>query len=66
MTQDITLEEVRRMAQEIGLTRLTEAHLQQLLAATRIARSRRAALPTADLTPADEPAHVYAASRYAA
>ena len=59
MPDDITLEEVRRMAQDIGLTRLTDEQLQQLLRATRTARARRALLPTADLTPADEPVHVF-------
>jgi hypothetical protein len=54
----LTVEEVRRMAEEIGLTRLTDEHLQQLLRATRAARARRAVLPVATLTPADEPAHV--------
>ena len=59
MKDDLTLEEVRAMAAEIGLTRLTDAHLQQLLRATRIAGARRAALPIASLAPADEPAHVF-------
>jgi hypothetical protein len=56
---DLTLDEVRKMAAEIGMTRFTDAHLEQLLRATRLARTRRAALPVADLTPADEPAHVF-------
>jgi hypothetical protein len=47
------------MAAEIGLSRLTDGHLQELLRATRTARARRAALPFAILTPADEPAHVF-------
>lgn len=55
----LTLDQVRTMAAEIGMTRLTEEHLQQLLRATKAARARRAALPLADLTAADEPAHVY-------
>jgi hypothetical protein len=55
----LTLDEVRRMAAEIGLTRLTDEHLEQLRNATRIARARRATLPVASLVPADEPAHVY-------
>jgi hypothetical protein len=55
----LTLDEVRRMAAEIGMTRLTGEHLQELLRATGIARSRRAALPVANLGPADEPAHVF-------
>jgi len=55
----LTLDEIRRMAAEIGLTRLTDEHLQQLLRATQAARARRAALPVATLGPADEPAHVF-------
>ena len=56
---DLTPDEMRRMAAEIGLTRLTDEHLQQLLEATRVARARRDSLPIAALVPADEPAHVY-------
>jgi len=59
MKDELTLEEVRRMAAEIGLTRLTDEQLQQLLRATQAARARRAALPVATLGPADEPAHVF-------
>jgi hypothetical protein len=55
----LTLDEIRSLAAEIGLTRLTDEHLQQLLKATRIARARRAVLPVATLVPADEPAHVF-------
>ena len=65
MPDEITLDEMRRMAAEIGLTRLTDEHLKQLLRATRTAQQRRAALPTAGLTPADEPAHVFLAERHA-
>lgn len=64
MAKEITLEDVRRMAADAGLTRLTEAHLQQLLRAAKTAQQRRAALPTAGLTPADEPAHVYLIDRH--
>ena len=56
---NLTLDEIRSMAAEIGLASLSDEHLQQLLKATRIARARRAVLPVAGLTPADEPAHVY-------
>lgn len=63
MASEITLETVRIMASDAGLTRLTDEHLQQLLRATRTAQARRAALPTADLTPADEPAHVFRLER---
>ena len=56
---DLTLDEVRRMASDIGMTRLTEAQLQELLRSTRAARARRAALATGTLTYADEPSHVF-------
>ena len=59
MPNDLTLEEVRRMAADAGLTQFTDEHLQQLLRATRTAQARRQALPTDNLTPADEPAHVF-------
>ena len=55
----LTLDDIRRMAAEIGLTRLSDGHLQELLRATRTARARRTALPMANLGPADEPAHVF-------
>jgi hypothetical protein len=55
----LTIDEVKRMAEEIGMTHLTEEHLQELLRATNAARERRSALPVESLTPADEPAHVY-------
>jgi hypothetical protein len=64
MPNVITIEEIRRMAADAGLTRLTDEHLQQLLHATRLAHLRRSALPTADITPADEPAHVFCADRH--
>ena len=56
--RDLTLDEVRKLAAEAGLNRLTDEHLQQLLRATKAARARRDAL-AANLGPADEPAHVY-------
>ncbi len=55
---DLDLASVKRMAVEIGMTRLTDAHLQQLLTATRAARARRGALRVETLTYADEPAHL--------
>lgn len=55
----LTMDEVRRMAAEIGLTRLTDGQVQELLRATAAARARRGTLSNADLTPADEPAHVF-------
>jgi len=56
---ELTLDEVRKMAAEIGLTRLTAEHLEQLLRATKAAKARRAALPVAGLAPSDEPAHLF-------
>ena len=57
--QALSMDEIRRMAAEIGMTRLTDEHLQQLLRATQAAQARRGTLAAAGLTPADEPAHVY-------
>lgn len=59
MANSLTLDEVRRMAAEIGLTRLADEHLQQLLRATNAARARREALPFGEITPDAEPAHVF-------
>jgi hypothetical protein len=56
---ELTLEHIRKMAADIGMTRLENEHLQQLLRATRAARARRATLPLDHITPADEPAHVF-------
>jgi len=62
-SNDLTLEDVRRMAAEAGLTRLDEGQLQELLRATVTARARRAALPVDTLGPADEPAHVFSLAK---
>ena len=55
----LTVDEARRMAAEIGMQSLTDGQLHELLRATQAARARRAALPLAELGPADEPAHVF-------
>ena len=55
----LTLDEVRKLAAEIGMQNLSEAQLQELLRAAQAARARRAGLPLAQLGPADEPAHVF-------
>lgn len=52
----ISLDEIRKMAAEVGLTRLTEEHLAQLARATAVTFSRRSAMQAITLTPADEPA----------
>ncbi len=56
-TGNLTVDDVRRMAADIGMTRLTDEHLQQLLRATQTAHARRDSLHTDTLTYADEPAH---------
>jgi len=56
---NLTVDDVRKLAADIGMTRLTEAHLQELLRATNAARARRATLHNDTLTYADEPAHVF-------
>jgi hypothetical protein len=58
-----TPEDIRRMAADIGLTRLSDAHLEELLQATRTAYARRSKLESAQLTYADEPAHVFSLER---
>ena len=55
----LTLEDVRSMAADIGMTQLSDEHLEQLLRATKLAQARRSLISEAKLTPADEPAHVF-------
>jgi hypothetical protein len=55
----LTIDAIRAMAAEIGMTRLTDEHLQQLMRATKAAQARRNLLKVHTLGPADEPAHVY-------
>ena len=55
----LTLDDIRRMAADIGLTRLTEAHLEALLRATRASQTRRGKLKIDQLAYADEPAHMF-------
>jgi hypothetical protein len=56
---DLTIEDVRKMAADIGMTRLNDGELQELLRATVTARARRDALRTGELALTDEPAHVF-------
>ena len=57
--EGLTLDEVRRMAAEIGMTRLADEYPQQLLRATNTARARRKALTLGEITTSEEPAHVF-------
>ena len=59
MAEDVMVEEVRRWAESIGMTQLTDEHLHQLVGAMKAARARRSALRSETLGPSDEPAHVY-------
>jgi hypothetical protein len=58
MADELTLEQVRAMAADAGMPRLTDEHVEQLFRATKAARARRAILRSDTLTAADEPAHV--------
>ncbi len=58
-TTNLTVDDVRKMAADIGMTHLSDGQLQELLRATAMAQARRAALPIGTLTYADEPAHVF-------
>jgi hypothetical protein len=60
--ENLSIDDVRKLAADIGLTRLTDAHLQDLLRATNAARARRATLHNDTLTYADEPSHVFSLS----
>ena len=55
-------EELRQLADKLGLTRLTDAHLEEFGRAYDTAMSHSGDWPR-DFTPADEPAHVFRARR---
>lgn len=58
MSDKDNLDDLKQRAAAVGLTRLTDKHLQQLQRASKRAEERKAVL-TVPLTVADEPAHVY-------
>jgi hypothetical protein len=58
-SDNLSIEEVRRLAAAAGLDRFTDEHMQQLTRAANVAHARRKALQFAALGPADEPAHVF-------
>lgn len=57
-----TKEELRTLANEYGLTKLTDAHLEEFGRAYAVAKGHSGDLPR-DFTLADEPAHVFRAKR---
>ena len=59
MTKELTTDQVRALAADAGLERLTPEHLEQLTRATNAARARRDSIKRETLTVADEPAHVF-------
>ena len=59
MPNDLTPDEMRAMAAEIGMTRLDDDHLEELQRATKTARARRTSLRVETLAPTDEPGHVF-------
>ena len=59
MSKELTVDQLRALAADVGLDRLTPEHLEQLTRATNAARARRASLKKETLAPADEPAHVF-------
>jgi len=52
--------DIKQRAEAIGLTKLTDKHLEQLANATQSAAQRKQQL-TVDLEIADEPSHVFRA-----
>ncbi len=52
--------DIKQRAEAIGLTKLTDRHLEQLAKATQSAAQRKQQL-TVDLEIADEPSHVFRA-----
>ncbi|MBC7779335.1 MAG: hypothetical protein H7125_04450 [Proteobacteria bacterium] len=59
MAQEAVSDDIRKLAASLGLARLSEVHLQQLMKAARAAQARRSILQSASLVASDEPAHVY-------
>ena len=51
--------EARKLADQLGLRKLSDQDLVKLLNAARVADMRRGALDISSLTPADEPALVF-------
>lgn len=59
MAKDLTIDQVRALAADAGLERLTAEHLEQLTRATNLSRSRRDSIKRETLVASDEPAHVF-------
>ena len=59
MANELTSDEAKRIAADMGLTRLTDEHLEQFTRAAKAAKARRASLRSETLEGSDEPAHVF-------
>ena len=59
MPTELTPDQVRALAADAGLERLTAEHIEQLTRATNAARARRDSIRRETLVPSDEPAHVF-------
>jgi mannitol/fructose-specific phosphotransferase system IIA component len=57
----LTLDQVQALAAAIGLTHLSQEHLQQLQQVTNVKRNQDLAALLKDLDPADEPASAFTA-----
>ena len=59
MASELTPDEAKAIAADMGLTKLKDEHLEQFRVAAKAAKVRRASLKSETLGPADEPAHVF-------
>ena len=59
MANELTPDEAKSIAADMGLTRLTDEHLEQFTRAARAAQARRASLRSETLEGSDEPSHVF-------
>ena len=59
MANELTHDEAKAIAADMGLTRLSDEHLEQFARAARAARARRSSLRSETLAGSDEPAHVF-------
>jgi hypothetical protein len=65
MTQKMSPEELRRIAEAHGLNKLEDAHLAEVERALVYSQSMAAKMPDI-LLPADEPAHIFQADSFIA
>ena len=59
MANELTPDEAKAIAADMGLTKLKDEHLEQFRVAAKAAKARRASLRSETLEGSDEPAHVF-------